>query len=318
MTKDEFIALNIAEGNIIVDAENGKVFRTRGPGGVRLNEPKEIKGSDCNGYLVTKIVNNGFRFTCKMHRIVWISQHGVIPKGYCIDHINNNKKDNRISNLQMLTHEENSTKAAKDGLYLCGEDSPASKISNEARYEISWVYHHSDYTQRQLAEIYGISKSRVGQIVNSIGWTLIGEPEEVEVKDYNITYDEEGNVASKEFAGTHTEIQYFYEDENGKKKRVTDSARYKALGNSIAVGYANNQSGYWMVLMKRISAQYERSATLGSLFSGIGGFELAHVRYNGSDSVRWSSEIESFPIAVLKAHFGDEEAGTEGDIRDYL
>ena len=149
-------------------------------------------------------------------------------------------------------------------------------------------------------------------------WTLIGEPEEVEVKDYNITYDEEGNVVSKEFAGTHTEIQYFYIDENGKKKRVTDSARYKALGNSIAVGYANNQSGYWMVLMKRISAQYERSATLGSLFSGIGGFELAHVRYNGSDSVRWSSEIESFPIAVLKAHFGDEDAGTEGDIRDYL
>ena len=32
MTKDEFIALNLAEGNLIVDAEQGKVFRTRGPG----------------------------------------------------------------------------------------------------------------------------------------------------------------------------------------------------------------------------------------------------------------------------------------------
>ena len=138
------------------------------------------------------------------------------------------------------------------------------------------------------------------------------------MKDYNITYDEEGNVVSKEFAGTHTEIQHFYIDENGKKKRVTDSARYKALGNSIAVGYANNQSGYWMVLMKRISAQYERSATLGSLFDGISGFPLAWARYNGAENCRWASEIEEFPIAVCKKHFGDEDAGIEGDIKEYL
>lgn len=107
-------------------------------------------------------------------------------------------------------------------------------------------------------------------------------------------------------------------DSKGKKHRAADTPRYKALGNSIAVGFTNNQSGFWMWLMKRISAEYERAATLGSLFSGIGGFELAHVRYNGSDSVLWSSEIEEFPIAVLKKHFGDKDAGLKGDIQQYL
>ena len=34
MTKDEYIAWNINEGNIIVNTEKGKVFTTRGPGGV--------------------------------------------------------------------------------------------------------------------------------------------------------------------------------------------------------------------------------------------------------------------------------------------
>ena len=150
------------------------------------------------------------------------------------------------------------------------------------------------------------------------GWTLIGEPEEVEVKDYKCTYDENGDVIEKEFIGTHTEIEYFYTDEKGKKRKCSDSARYKALGNSIAVGYANNQSGFWMVLMKRISAQYERSATLGSLFDGISGFPLAWARYNGAENCRWSSEIEDFPIAVCKAHFGDEDTGLVGDIKDYL
>lgn len=138
------------------------------------------------------------------------------------------------------------------------------------------------------------------------GWTIIGDPEEVELIDYEYEYDDDGNEISKTPIGTHKEIQYFYTDENGKRKRCADSARYKALGNSIAVGYANKQSGFWMWLMKRISATYERSATMGSLFSGIGGFELAWEFYNGKGSALWASEIESFPIQVTKERFKEE------------
>lgn len=97
-------------------------------------------------------------------------------------------------------------------------------------------------------------------------------------------------------------------DSKGKlHKESSDSARYKALGNSIAVGYANNGSGFWMNLMKRISAQYERNATLGSLFDGIGGFPLAWEQYNGKGSAVWASEIEEFPIAVTKRRFPEDE-----------
>lgn len=92
-------------------------------------------------------------------------------------------------------------------------------------------------------------------------------------------------------------------DSNGKLHKPSDTPRYKALGNSIAVGYANRQSGFWCWLTKRISAQYERTATLGSLFDGIGGFPLAWEAVNGKGSARWASEIEEFPIAVTKYHF---------------
>ena len=96
-------------------------------------------------------------------------------------------------------------------------------------------------------------------------------------------------------------------DTKGKiHKESSDAARYKALGNSIAVGYANNASGFWCWLLKRISAQYERNATLGSLFDGIGGFPLAWEHYNGKGSAVWASEIEEFPIAVTKRRFGGE------------
>ena len=101
-------------------------------------------------------------------------------------------------------------------------------------------------------------------------------------------------------------------DTKGKiHKESSDSARYKALGNSIA-------TPFWFWLLRRISAQYDGPATLGSLFDGIGGFPYCWVRCNGTDSVLWSSEIEEFPIAVVKRHFGDEDAGVEGDVREYL
>ena len=85
-------------------------------------------------------------------------------------------------------------------------------------------------------------------------------------------------------------------DTKGKKHKEADSPRYKALGNSIALPF-------WFYLLRRISATYERPATLGSLFDGIGGFPLCWERCNGKGTAIWASEIEEFPIAVTKIRF---------------
>lgn len=87
-------------------------------------------------------------------------------------------------------------------------------------------------------------------------------------------------------------------DSKGKVRQTTDSARYKALGNSIALPF-------WKVLARRISAQYDRDITMGSLFDGIGGFPLAFEHCGGK--AVWASEIEEFPIAVTKRHFPEAE-----------
>ena len=113
------------------------------------------------------------------------------------------------------------------------------------------------------------------------------------------------------FPDNYTNIGEWTDTKGKVHKESSDSARYKALGNSIALPF-------WFYLLRRISAQYERPATLGSLFDGIGGFPLCWARCNGVNSVRWASEIEEFPIAVTKKHFGDEDLGIEGDIRKYL
>lgn len=87
-------------------------------------------------------------------------------------------------------------------------------------------------------------------------------------------------------------------DRKGKiRKKSSDRSRYKALGNSIALPP-------WKWLLKRICAQYERDATMASLFDGIGGFPLLWEQLNGKGSCLWASEIEEFPMAVTRKHFG--------------
>lgn len=94
-------------------------------------------------------------------------------------------------------------------------------------------------------------------------------------------------------------------DSKGRKHELKDSPRYKALGNSIAIPS-------WKWVLKRLCSQYERDATMASLFDGIGGFPLIWEQLNGKGSCLWASEIEEFPIAVTKIHFPEKAGENNG------
>ena len=195
INRDEAVAFALVNGDIFAKPDTGQLFRTRGPGGIRLNTPIEIDGSNCNGYKVFSLHAKGKKWQIKKHRAIWISVHGIPSEGMVIDHINNDKTDNRIANLQLLTSEGNSTKASIDGCYLCGNDNPQTKLPVEMRAVVYREYLAGAGTYQQLAEKYGVSKSRIAQIVQNKGYTDV------------------------EFKG----------------KPAPDTARYKALGNSMTV-----------------------------------------------------------------------------------
>jgi len=91
-------------------------------------------------------------------------------------------------------------------------------------------------------------------------------------------------------------------NEKGEVFELSDSARYRLQGNGIA-------TPFWRWLLKRISAQYERTPTLGSLFDGQGSFPMIWEGINGSGTALWSSEIDKNAIAVCKYHFPEERSG---------
>ena len=94
------------------------------------------------------------------------------------------------------------------------------------------------------------------------------------------------------------EIGDWYDD-NGKLHKDSDSVKYRALGNSIAIPP-------WLFVLGSLN-EYCDDKGMASLFSGIDGFPLIWSYLNGKESCIWSSEIESFCRAVSRIRFPDTD-----------
>ena len=51
--------------------------------------------------------NEGISKVQLLHRVVVMAFLGEIPQGYEVNHINENKEDNTLKNLEVVTHQEN-------------------------------------------------------------------------------------------------------------------------------------------------------------------------------------------------------------------
>lgn len=73
-------------------------------------------GSQCRGAYL------GFGYQGKkytLHRVIWELHHGLIPKGFMIDHINQDKFDNRIENLRLAVPSENNANSSRGAIRNC-------------------------------------------------------------------------------------------------------------------------------------------------------------------------------------------------------
>jgi hypothetical protein len=73
-------------------------------------------GKTKDGYQKVELFNNGTPFSRYVHRLVVEAFIGEIPAGLEVNHISGQKVDNRIENLEVVTHATNTQHAWDTGL----------------------------------------------------------------------------------------------------------------------------------------------------------------------------------------------------------
>lgn len=75
----------------------------------RTGKEKILKLIPCEkgGYMRVGLYKNKKCKLCSVHRLVYETFNGKIPKGMEVNHINEKKDDNRLENLNLMTRKEN-------------------------------------------------------------------------------------------------------------------------------------------------------------------------------------------------------------------
>ena len=81
-----------------------------------LRNNKLLHPSKEHGYLKTSLRKDGKQRNFAIHQLVAMAFLGHIPCRHklIVDHINENKLDNRVENLQIITNKENVIKSIKN------------------------------------------------------------------------------------------------------------------------------------------------------------------------------------------------------------
>lgn len=84
--------------------------------------------SNSGYYRVTLFINHK-RTKWSVHRLMAETYIGPIPENYVVNHKNGNRLDNRIDNIEIVSHQDNTAHASRYNLYRHGENFYRTKHS---------------------------------------------------------------------------------------------------------------------------------------------------------------------------------------------
>lgn len=138
---------------------NGFIFKVSSNGDV-FHNGKLLKGESCvNGYIRYHVSENRKTTKILAHRLIamaFILNPENKPE---INHIDGNKENNNVSNLEWVTPSENQRHARKTGLHISDGDKPVLQIKDE---KIIKKYKSASVASRET----GISRSNICNVCN--------------------------------------------------------------------------------------------------------------------------------------------------------
>ena len=140
------------------------------------HELKQYKDKD--GYPTVCLSNKGKHWTIHVHRLVALT---FIPNPLNkpeVNHIDGNKSNNDISNLEWVTGSENVRHAYLNGLHdnvAIGEKHGMNKYTEKQIKHVCQLLEENSNTLNEIAELTNVPKSTIHDIISEKYWTHISK-----------------------------------------------------------------------------------------------------------------------------------------------
>ena len=129
----------------------------------KINE-RILRGNVRKGYVSVVLSKQGFSKGFNVHRLVATAFIPNNEGGHYINHIDGNKQNNIVSNLEWCTCSENAKHAYQTGL-----KKPSTKKKLKL-YEVNEIRESKGVYQKDLAKKYGVSQQTISKIINRERW----------------------------------------------------------------------------------------------------------------------------------------------------
>ena len=136
---------------------------------------KILKEDVSSRYSTVSIYYKNTRLTTRVHRMVAETFLNNVDSALEVNHIDGNKQNNRVDNLEWVTCSENNQHALDTGLRqnLKGENHNNAKLTDEQVLEIKYLLELKKHSQQEIADLYGITQGPISAINKGLTWSHV-------------------------------------------------------------------------------------------------------------------------------------------------
>lgn len=126
---------------------------------------------DDSGYYAVGLYGAGNSRTKRIHVLMMCAFRGPRPEGRQINHIDGNKLNNWLSNLEWATASENTRHSFRLGLQSTqGEKNGRAKLTNAVVLEMRRVRVETGKTYKEIGTMFGMSGGSAWNVISGTKW----------------------------------------------------------------------------------------------------------------------------------------------------
>lgn len=145
--------------------------------GLRVSKEKIVTGSNSHGYRIVSFKKDGIKTVKAIHILVARAfiRNPNPEKFTMINHLNSNRSDNRVENLEWCDARRNAKHAYEAGRLKItkGIERSTAILDDKKVLAIKLLYKTGEFSHWGLAELFNVGKTTIQNILNGTKWKHI-------------------------------------------------------------------------------------------------------------------------------------------------